>query len=56
MEEEIKWAVKRLRNYRFGGPSGMRAEHLKRWLVAARKAAKDQTTAGEETTEGKEYT
>ena len=32
----------------------MRAEHLKRCLVAARKAAKDETTAGAETTEEKE--
>ena len=55
-EENIEWAVKRLRNHRSGGPSGMRAEHLKRLLEAARKAAKDETTDGEETTEGKEST
>ena len=34
----------------------MRAEHLKRWLAEARKAAKDETTVGGETTEGKEST
>ena len=34
----------------------MRAEHLKRCLAALRKAAKDETTAGAETTEDKETT
>ena len=34
----------------------MRAEHLKRWLAAARKAEKDAATAGAETTEDKETT
>ena len=28
-EDEIEGAVKRLHNHRSGGPSGMRAEHLK---------------------------
>ena len=28
-EGEIKWAVKRLRNKRSGGTSGMREEHVK---------------------------
>ena len=37
-EEEIEWAVKRLRNNRSGGPSRMRAEHIKGWLTAARRA------------------
>ena len=45
-EDEIQWAVKRLRNHRSRGPPGMRAEHLKRWLAAARKAAKEETAAG----------
>ena len=31
----------------------MRAEHMKRWLAAARKAEKDATTTGVETTENK---
>ena len=55
-EDDIEWALKILHNHRSGGPSGMRAKHLKMWLAAARKAAKDKTEAGEETTEGKEYT
>ena len=37
MEHEIKWAVKRLRNYRSGAPSGMRAKHNKGWLAKERK-------------------
>ena len=53
-EGEIEWVVKRLRNHRSELPSGMQAEHLKRWLAEARKAAKDKTTAGAETTEDKE--
>ena len=39
-EDEIEWSVKRLRNNRYRGPSGMRAEHLKQWLAVARKAEK----------------
>ena len=34
----------------------MQAEHLKRWLAAARKAAKVETMAGADTTEDKETT
>ena len=37
-EDEIEWAVTRLRNHRSGGASGMWEEHLKRWLAAAIKA------------------
>ena len=55
-EDEIEWAFKHLRNHRSRGPSGMREEHLKRWLVAARKAEKGETTTGAETTEEKETT
>ena len=44
----IEWAVKRLRNNRYGGASRMRAEHVKRWLAAARRAEKDRSTAGGE--------
>ena len=51
-EEKIEWAAKRLHNHRFRGPSGMQAEYLKSWLVEARKAAKDVTAGGEETTKG----
>ena len=32
-EDEIEWAVNPLQNHRSGGPSGMRDEHLKEWLV-----------------------
>ena len=49
-EDDIEWAVKRLRNHRSGGPSGMRAKHQKRWLVMARKAAKEETVSGEVST------
>ena len=37
MEDEIADAVKKLRRNRSGGPSGMRAEHLKGWLAAANR-------------------
>ena len=53
-ENNIEWAVKRLRNHRSGGSSGIRAEDLKRCLAAVRKAEKDATTAGAEKTEDKE--
>ena len=45
-EGKIEWVVKRLRNNRSRWPSGMRVEHLKRCLAAARKADKDRETAG----------
>ena len=41
-EEEIEWTVKRLRNNRAGGPSRMRAENLKDWLMAARRGEKER--------------
>ena len=47
-EGEIEWAVKRLCNNRSGGVLRMWAEHVKRWLAAARKAEKDGTTDGGE--------
>ena len=34
-DEEISWAVRRLCLNRSGGPSGMGAEHLRQWLIAA---------------------
>ena len=34
-EDKIEWAVKLLRNPCSGGPPGMRAEHLKRWMALA---------------------
>ena len=55
-EDKIKWEVKCLHNHRSGGPTGMRAKHLKRWLAATRNAAKDETTVGAETTESKDST
>ena len=51
MEDEIEWAVTQLRNHRSGGPSGMRAEHLKRWLVTARNSEKEKAEKVETTTE-----
>ena len=41
-EDKIYWVVKRLSNHRSGGASGMRAEHLKRWLATARKYEKEK--------------
>ena len=35
-EEEIAAGVKKLRSNRAGGPTGMRAEHLKEWLSKAK--------------------
>ena len=37
-EDKIEWAVKPLNNHRSRGASGMQADHMKRWLAAARKA------------------
>ena len=51
-EDEIKWAVKCLRNHRSRRPYGMRSEHLKRWLAVARNQAKEKVAVGEETMEG----
>ena len=36
-EEEIEEAVKKLRRNKYGGPSGMLAEHLKGWLTASKR-------------------
>ena len=36
-EDEIAAAVKKLRRNRSGGPSRIRAEHLKGWLAAAKR-------------------
>ena len=47
-EDEIEWAVRRLKKHRSGEVSGMRAEHLKGWLAEVQKeesaAAKAKTT------------
>ena len=34
-EEEISWAVCRLRLNRSGDPLGMKAENLRKWLISA---------------------
>ena len=44
-EDELEWLVTQLCNHRSGGSSGMRAEHLKRWLATAQKAKKAETEA-----------
>ena len=53
-EGGIEWAVKCLRNNRSGGASGMRAEHLKGWLAAAKRREKgepaDKEGGGQEDT------
>ena len=52
-EGDIKWAVKRIKNHRSRGPSGMPADHLKEWLVEARKeeAAAEKPAVTEGTVE-----
>ena len=49
-EEEIAEAVKKLRRNRSGEASGIRAEHLKGWLVAAKRGQMAEEK-GEEKTE-----
>ena len=44
-EREIEWVVKHLRNNQSGGASRMRAEHIKKWLAAAWRAEKEESTA-----------
>ena len=48
MEDNIEWVVTQLRNHRSKGPSGMRAEHLKRWLATARKDEKEKEKSEKE--------
>ena len=43
-DEEISWAVRRLCLNRSGGPSGMRAEHLRQWMIAATRDASPDAT------------
>ena len=47
-EDEIEWAVKKLRNHRSGRPSGMRVKHLKGWLAAARNKEKEEAASKQE--------
>ena len=53
MADKIEDAVKNLRGNRSGGPSGMRAEHLKGWLAASNRGKK-AAEKGEEKTEEEE--
>ena len=43
--------MKLLHNHCSRVPSGMRAEHLKRWIVTTRKKEKEDAEAGEEMAE-----
>ena len=53
-EDDIEEAVKNLRRNRSGGASGMRADHLKGWLVASKREKRDVGEKGEENTDGEE--
>ena len=52
-EDKIAEALKKLRRNRSGGPSGIRAEHLKWWLAAAKREEMAEEK-GEEKTEAEE--
>ena len=52
-EDEIAEAVTKLRRKRLGGPSRIRAEHLKGWLAAAKRGGLAEEK-GEEKTEAEE--
>ena len=41
MEDDIKWAVRRLRDNCSSSPSGIRAEHLQQWLWEAQNSEED---------------
>ena len=53
-EDEIEWAVTRLCNHRSRGPSGMRADHLKRWLATGRNPEKEKAEKEAATTTERE--
>ena len=53
-EGEIEGAVKNLRRNQSGGTSGMRSEHLKRWLAAEKRRKREAAEEGEGTAEGEE--
>ena len=44
-ENEIKWAVKILQNHCSGGPSGMRAKHLKGGLSVEKSKEREEAAA-----------
>ena len=51
--DNIEWLVTQLRNHCSRGPSGMREEHLKEWLLDTRKKERDEAASYQETpTEG----
>ena len=43
-DEYIAWAVCRLRLKHSGGPSEMRVEHLRQWLIAATRVDSSDST------------
>ena len=47
-EDKIEWALKRQKNHCSGGPSGMRAYHLKGWLAAKKRKEKEEAAAKKE--------
>ena len=53
-EDEIEEAVKNPRRNRSGGPSGMRAKHLKGWLAAPKQENREAAEKGEGKTKGEE--
>ena len=46
MEDDIEEAVQNLRRNISGGPSRMRAEHLKGWLVASKREKREAAEKG----------
>ena len=50
-EDEIAAAVKKLRRNRSGGPSRIRAEHIKGWLAAAKRGGVAEKKGKEKTAE-----
>ena len=47
-EGKIEWVVKRIQNHCSMWPSGVRGDHLKEWLSAARKKEKEEVAAEQE--------
>ena len=43
-EEDIAWELRRLCLNRSGGPSGMRSEHFRQWLIFATQDNTPYTT------------
>ena len=44
-DDDIEWAVKRLRNHRSWGPFGMRYKHLKGWIAAEKWKEREEAAA-----------